>query len=87
MKIPDNIKSILERIYNSEEEWKALYMTTWHYAKHSGMFEEINNFKIRVCNLNKKRRYYVRIVDNVRTKIMEAGDIYIPDLSVETIEI
>ncbi|MEK7624357.1 MAG: hypothetical protein AAB404_01330 [Patescibacteria group bacterium] len=31
MDIPDNIKYILERIYKSEDEWKALYMAIWYY--------------------------------------------------------
>lgn len=32
MLIPNNIQYILEKINQSESEWKALYMAVWHYA-------------------------------------------------------
>ncbi|MFA5077829.1 MAG: hypothetical protein WC488_05385 [Candidatus Micrarchaeia archaeon] len=32
MNVPTNIKHILDRIENSESEWKALYMAVWDYS-------------------------------------------------------
>jgi len=40
MNIPENIKYILEKIYKSESEWKALYMAIWHYHDYINRLRE-----------------------------------------------
>jgi len=48
MNIPDNIKYILERIYKSEKEWKALYMAVWRYSGHiETLFANPESFRIQ----------------------------------------